>query len=296
MNQTPQQLHIPVLLDDVLRLLDPKRGETYLDLTAGYGGHAGEVLARTENPDGMTLVDRDENAINELSNFAKAGATILRNDFLSAATELHEQEKKFDLILLDIGVSSPQLDRAERGFSFMRDGPLDMRMDQSRGLTAAQIVNRSSEKDLAKIIVKYGEESPKQAAKIAHAIRFHKPFRTTGQLAAAIKSTFPGYQKIHPATRTFQALRIATNDELSQLENTLKLIPDLLNPGGRVAVISFHSLEDRIVKSFFADHAKSGFESDMILLTKKPVDGAINDVTNPRARSAKLRAAAKIKK
>lgn len=292
--QTPQQLHIPVLLDDVLRLLDPKRGETYLDLTAGYGGHARAVLARTENPTGATLVDRDENAIRELSEFTDDGAMVLHNDFLSAATELHEKGAKFDLMLLDIGVSSPQLDRAERGFSFMHDGPLDMRMDQSTGLTAAQLVNRSSEKELAKIIGELGEESPKQAAKIAYAIRINKPFRTTAQLADVIKSTFPRWSKIHPATRTFQALRMAVNDELTQLSRTLQIIPDLLNPGGRVAVISFHSLEDRIVKRFFAEQNNAGYEAELKILTKKPVDGQMNDVNNPRARSAKLRAAVKI--
>lgn len=293
---TPQQLHIPVLLDDVLDVLAPKKGENYLDLTAGYGGHAREVIAQIGGAKLATLVDRDENAIRELSLFEQAGTRIIQSDFFAAAETLTNENVNFDMILLDIGVSSPQLDRAERGFSFMRDGPLDMRMDQTKGLTAAQIVNRSSEKELAKIIVKYGEESPKQAARIAHAIRLNKPFGSTAQLAQVIKSTFPGYQKIHPATRTFQALRIAVNDELGQLEGTLKLIPNLLKPGGRVAVISFHSLEDRIVKQFFADQASAGYEAEMVVLTKKPVDGSINDVNNPRARSAKLRAAAKIKK
>lgn len=291
---TPQQLHIPVLLDSVLSLLAPQAGESYLDLTAGYGGHARAVISRIGAANLSTLVDRDEFALNHLCDLGRQGAHILQKDFYSAARDLVNDGEKYDMILLDLGVSSPQLDRAERGFSFMKDGPLDMRMDQSEDLNAEAIVNNASEKELARIIATYGEESPNRSAKIARAIRLNRPFRTTTGLAEVIKKTLPGGSKIHPATRTFQALRIAVNDELGQLERTLLLIPGLLRPGGRVAVISFHSLEDRIVKQFFNEQSRAGYEAELTVLTRHPIAGKTYDVSNPRARSAKLRAAVKI--
>lgn len=295
---TPQQLHIPVLLDAVLDLLKPKQGENYLDLTAGYGGHAREVIARIGAGNLATLVDRDEFAISNLRDLEQAGARVIHSDFLTAAENLKAENAKFDMILLDLGVSSPQLDRESRGFSFRMNGDLDMRMDQSQDLTAAQIVNHWPEKTLTKIIHEYGEESPKTAAKIAHQIvitRKKNPFMTTTQLAELVKSVKGGWGKIHPATQTFQAIRIAVNDELGQLERVLPTLLDLLNLGGRLAIISFHSLEDRIVKNFMKDQDDSGLEAELKILTKHPVAGDINDVNNPRARSAKLRAAVKIK-
>lgn len=200
------------------------------------------------------------------------------------------------MILLDLGVSSPQFDKAERGFSFRFEATLDMRMDQSQDLTAAETVNRYSEKDLSRIIRHYGEESPTRAHRIARAIvmkRAKQPFKTTTELANLIASLSPRWSKIHPATRTFQALRIETNDELGQIERTLPQLVQLLKPGGRVAVISFHSLEDRLVKDFFKEQLNAGYEADLTVLTKHPIPGT-DDVYNPRARSAKLRAAAKI--
>ncbi|MDR2524099.1 MAG: 16S rRNA (cytosine(1402)-N(4))-methyltransferase RsmH [Candidatus Nomurabacteria bacterium] len=297
MKNTPQQLHIPVLVDEVVRFLAPGKGDSYLDLTAGYGGHARAIIERTAAPDQATLVDRDENAISELNfqcGFTNGGTRLVHSDFLSAAKNLHDEGRRFDMILLDIGVSSPQLDRAERGFSFMNDGELDMRMDQATGRTAAEIVNRSSEKDLRDIIVQHGEESPKTAQKIAHAIRLNRPINTTGELAKTIEKVLPRTGKIHPATRTFQALRIVVNDELRQLEQTLPIAMELLNSGGRLVVVSFHSLEDRIVKRFMNEHAHVGFESELDLLTKKPITASSDELAyNPRARSAKLRAAVK---
>lgn len=291
----PHDLHIPVLLDQVLELLDPKPGESYLDLTAGYGGHARAVVQRTDAISSATLVDRDDFAISQLTEFGRAGAGILHTDFLSAAKQLVEESRRFDLILIDLGVSSPQLDQAERGFSFMRNGPLDMRMDRSQEVTAATLVNTCTGDELARIIREFGEEPAPNARRIANAIVGARPFETTNELAELIKQTTRGkWSKIHPATRTFQALRIAVNQELQQVQSVLPLLPKLLNSGGRVGVISFHSLEDRIVKRFFHEQTESGYEAQLKILTKKPIDGATYDVNNPRARSAKLRVAAKI--
>lgn len=292
-NTPPQQLHIPVLLEDTLSLLAPKAGERYLDLTAGYGGHASkviEVVGATQ----VTLVDRDENAIAALEPIGKSGARLIHSDFLSAAQGLVETNEQFNMILVDLGVSSPQLDTAERGFSIKRDGPLDMRMDESQKRTAADIINRASKSELLWIIETYGEERPRQAQRIVTAIFLARPLRTTHELAAAVTSAYRGPRtKVHPATRTFQAIRIALNDEINQVRELLPLLPHLLMKGGRVAVISFHSLEDRLVKQYLAESAASGYEAQLSLLTKKPILGNLNDVHNPRARSAILRAAVK---
>jgi 16S rRNA (cytosine1402-N4)-methyltransferase len=291
----PQQLlHEPVLLPSVIELLAPKKGESYLDLTAGYGGHASAIISRTSAPEQAVLVDRDQKAIDELGSFKRKGTRLIHDDFASAASSLAESDERFDMILLDVGVSSPQLDRAARGFSFQADGPLDMRMDQRQTRSAANIVNKASLDELVDIITRYGEERLGPARKIARAIRDNRPINTTGELASVILSTHRGkWQKIHPATRTFQALRIAVNDELGQLSRTLHTLPDLLKPGGRATVISFHSLEDRLVKQYFAEVAQAGYDAEFELLTKKPLLGSIHDVNNPRARSAILRAVAK---
>ena len=290
----PPQLHVPVLLEATLETLHPIQGETYLDLTAGYGGHASALIERTANPSGTVLVDRDEFAISKLGRFARAGANIRRTDFLSAARQLVSEGRRFDIILADLGVSSPQLDQGERGFSFSHNGPLDMRMDQTSGKTAADLVNTASLDELTTIIHTYGEEPYMNAKHIAEQIVATRPFYETEPLAELIKQTSRGrHGKIHPATRTFQALRIAVNDELGQIEATLPLLPKLLNKEGRVGIISFHSLEDRLVKRFFKEQEENGLEGELHTLTKKPISGATDDVHNPRARSAKLRVAVK---
>jgi 16S rRNA (cytosine1402-N4)-methyltransferase len=287
-------LHVPVLLESVLRELQPQSGESYLDLTAGYGGHAKQILARTENYSESTLVDRDDNAIKTLSDLKDKGAQLLHTDFLSAVKQLSEEGRQYNVILLDLGVSSPQLDNGERGFSFTHNGPLDMRMDRRSGTTAQGLVNSATRDELARIIHEYGDESRGTAKRYAEAIVAHRPLMTTKDLADVIAASHVGkWQKIHPSTRTFQAFRIAINDELRQVEEVLPLLPRLLKKGGRVGVISFHSLEDRIVKRFFQEQKYSGLEAELTVLTKKPIDGSIHDVHNPRSRSAKLRVAVK---
>ncbi len=288
-------LHVPVLLEEVLAQLQPQSGENYLDLTAGYGGHAREILQRTDNYTESTLVDRDEFALSHLSEFSEKGTELMHTDFADAAKQLIADGKQYNLILLDLGVSSPQLDLSSRGFSFNRDGPLDMRMDNRQGRTAETIVNTMKRSELSNLIQEYGEEPRKVADRYAEAIVAARPLNTTGELAEAIRHAHVGkWQKIHPATRTFQAIRISVNDELRQVQEVMPLLPQLLKKGGRVAVISFHSLEDRIVKRYFADQAASGYEAQLQVLTKRPLDGATHDVHNPRSRSAKLRVAVKI--
>ncbi len=290
----PPHLHVPVLLDATLDTMQPMKGEKYLDLTAGYGGHARAFLAKTENFSESVLVDRDINAIVELDEFKSKGSRVLHTDFLAASRQLVAANERFDCVLVDLGVSSPQLDRAERGFSFQHNGPLDMRMDPLKEGTAADIVNRASEAELVRIFTTYGEEKLGFARRIAKAIRFNRPFETTKQLADVILSQHRGkWSRIHPATRTFQALRIVVNDELGQIEAMLPLLPKLLEPGGRVGIISFHSLEDRIVKQYFKEQASSGYEAELEVVTKKVIDGATYDAHNPRSRSAKLRVAVK---
>lgn len=286
--------HQPVLLETTIGLLTPKAGESYLDITAGYGGHASAVLARTENPDQTVLVDRDQAAVDFLRENLPAVRTI-KSDFLQAVKNLQEEGATFDMILMDLGVSSLHFDRVERGFSFKADAPLDMRMDQSQSMTASILVNESSQEELERILQKYGEES--RASAIAKAIISNRPISTTLELADLVEQTVKRNKrsKIHPATKTFQALRIAINDELGQLEQTLPRLTELLNGEGRVVAISFHSLEDRIVKRWLAQESKSGYEARLKVLTKKPILGQNEDVNNPRARSAKLRAAVKIK-
>jgi 16S rRNA (cytosine1402-N4)-methyltransferase len=296
-NPTPDALHTPVLAREVLQYLSPQPGDSYLDLTAGYGGHAASVLDITGNPKESVLVDRDSNAIRELEqrfqDGLQQGLTLIHQDYLSVSRQLEKEGRQFDLILADLGVSSVHLNQPSRGFSIARDGPLDMRMDPRQELNADQIVNGYSQEQLSDILGRYGEE-PKARA-IAQAIIAARPVHTTGELAKIVARIWPGHSKVHPATRTFQAIRIAVNDELGQLEASLPLWINLLTPGGRLAIISFQSLEDRLIKQLLQDKAGDRYDSEIRLLTKRPVTAEPNElVSNPRARSAKLRAAVKI--
>lgn len=285
-----EELHKPVLLSEVLAILAPRPGESYLDLTAGYAGHASRILDVTRNYKDSILVDRDDFAIKNLTEKYKSESVeIVKSDFYSAALQFLQRGKTFDMILLDLGVSSPQLDRGDRGFSFMHDGPLDMRMDRTQTLTAATVVNKWSERELARIFVEYGEESLGLAQKHARSIINGRPWQSTKSLAEALGSK---RGRTHPATKVFQAIRIAVNDELVLLEKTLPILPKLLNPGGRLSIITFHSLEDRIVKKYLKAASSLGQESELRLINKKPItSGQVELVINPRARSAKLRAA-----
>jgi 16S rRNA (cytosine1402-N4)-methyltransferase len=323
-SQQINHMHIPVLLEQVLHYLDPQPGESYLDLTAGYGGHASAILQRTRAPQKTVLVDRDSFAITELEKVFGARADagdkdqpgqgesvrILHTDFRRASQQLLAEKQAtdrtdgsssarweaqgFDMILADLGVSSPHLDQGTRGFAITTDGPLDMRMDQSQTLTAGEIVNTYSAEQIADILKHYGEE-PK-ARQIAQLIVQNRPLTTTTELAAIAARAWPGHSKAHPATRTFQALRIAVNDELQLVGQSLPLWIDLLAPGGRLVVISFHSLEDRLVKQAFQEAGGDWYDANLTILTKHPATASATElVSNPRARSAKLRAAVKIK-
>ena len=288
-----EKLHIPVLLPEVLAGLQPKVGEKYLDLTAGYGGHAAEILGVTQNYKDSVLVDRDEFAVEYLRGKFK-DITIIHDDFYNAMLQLLESGKTFDIILADFGVSSPQLDQKDRGFTFKEKAPLDMRMDRRQTLTADKIVNHWSERDLASIFEKYGEEKPGRNKMLAREIVHHRPIKDTEELANLIKSKTHGFSKTHPATRIFQAIRIAVNDELKVIEDTLPLIPKLLNKNGRLAIITFHSLEDRLVKEFLKEATSLGEESELKVEIKKPITAGNQELfINPRARSAKLRIAKK---
>jgi 16S rRNA (cytosine1402-N4)-methyltransferase len=295
MPKQKELVHQSVLLSEVLQYLNPQRGDTYLDLTAGYGGHAKAVLDATHSVKKSVLVDRDAQAILALKEeFKGSELQIIHQDFLTASQRLQDENKQFNLILADLGVSSLHLNEGSRGFSFRFSAPLDMRMDAQQDLTAARIVNSYSEEQLNQLLSIYGQE-PK-AAQIARRIIKNRPIKTTDQLADIVAKVWPGYSRVHPATRTFQALRIAVNDELTQLEQALPVWLKLLAPGGRLVVISFHSLEDRIVKRFFAEHAAKTYDSELTMLTKKPVLATQNEIaSNPRARSAKLRACCKNK-
>ena len=289
-NEEMNEIHIPVLLSSTIEYLAPKPGESYLDLTAGYGGHADKILEVTQDYNAAVLNDRDQNAIDYLN----AKPNLLHNDFYSTALQLVENNKKFDIILADFGVSSPQLDKEERGFSFSKPARLDMRMDQSQELDAWRVINKWRESELTDIFVRYGEEKPGRAKMLAREIVTHRPIDTTTELAELIRHKSP-FSHTHPATKIFQAVRIVVNDELGEIERTLPLLPKLLNPGGRVGIISFHSLEDRLVKDYFKEASDKGIESELKILTKKPiVADAAELVNNPRARSAKLRVAVKL--
>ena len=284
--------HEPVLLDEVLSLLSPGPGVLICDATCGTGGHAEAILARGAELVGL---DKDREALEiARGRLARFGARVrlLHADFRELRAALARLGiKEVQGVLFDLGVSSLQLDSPARGFSFREEAPLDMRMDPSQPLTAAELVNRLPEPELARILWEYGEE--RYARRIAREIvraRDKAPIHTTTELARLVAHCYPpGRHRIHPATRTFQALRIAVNDELAALKEGLAQAVELLSPGGVVCVISFHSLEDRIVKHFFRARAKAG---RLALLTKKPLRPSPEEVArNPRARSAKLRAA-----
>lgn len=289
-----EKLHNPVLLSEVLAGLSPKPGESYLDLTAGFGGHASKILDVTQQFKDSYLIDRDEFAINYLKSKFPSSINYINSDFYSAVLQLLECGKTFDMILADFGVSSPQLDMEERGFSFRYDAPLDMRMDRRQKLTAYDVINKTSERELINIFKKYGEIPDGRAHAFARVIVHHRPIKSTLELADLIKTRIHGYSRIHPATQVFQAVRIVVNDELGQIEKTLPLLPKLLNKNGRLGIITFHSLEDRLVKDFMREASNHGEESELSIINKKPITAEnVELVINPRARSAKLRLAAR---
>lgn len=307
--------HIPVLLNEVLKYLSPKNGGVYIDGTVGGGNHACAVL-NASAPDGFLLgIDRDEEALaassKKLAGFAGRFALVRGNYADMAEIAAGQGIEQVDGILLDIGVSSHQLDDKSRGFSYMMDAPLDMRMDQSRGQSAADLVNTADAGELTRILYEYGEE--KWAKRIAEFIvqeRKNKPFATTFQLVETIKKAVPvgaREKDQHPARRSFQALRIAVNDELGALKRGLEQAIELLGPGGVLVVISFHSLEDRIVKECFKLHATDcicppkmpvcvcGHKADLKILTRKPVTAGKDELEeNSRSHCALLRAAVKL--
>lgn len=280
--------HVPVLGAEVLDGLALKPGGTYLDATAGGGGHSRLILAAAPNSR-LVALDQDEQAIAALrANLAEFGKRVLLRH--TNFSSYNPGKLRFDGILADLGVSSVQFDQGDRGFSFRHPAPLDMRMNRQQALTAADLVNTWDEGDLGNLFYRYGEE--RLSRRIARRIVEQRPFNTTTELAEAIaRSVPPSYRhgRIHPATRVFQALRIAVNDELKVLETFLNMAPDWLVPGGRLAIISFHSLEDRLVKHAFRA------APTLRVVTKKPVQPAEAELAdNPRARSAKLRVAEQI--
>ncbi|HZI52039.1 MAG TPA: 16S rRNA (cytosine(1402)-N(4))-methyltransferase RsmH [Terriglobia bacterium] len=281
--------HRAVLLDETLDYLDPQPGRRYIDATFGAGGHTQALLERTEPSGRVLALDVDEAALGKGLSLKQAFGdrlTLVKANFRDIFPIAEEHGfLDVDGILADIGVSSMMLDDPDRGFSFMREGALDMRMDRSQPLTAADIVNTYGEKEIADILFKYGEE--RRSRPIARSIVRSRPLSSTLDLSRAVERVLggPRFGRIHPATRTFQGLRIAVNAELESLELFLKSAPRCLRPGGRVAVITFHSLEDRIVKHTFRAGLVPGKP-----ITKKVVTAGDAEVSsNPRARSAKLR-------
>ncbi len=292
--------HVPVLLEEAMQYLNARPGGVVVDATLGLAGHSAEIARRLGAKGRLICFDRDPEAMQQ----AKArmeevrgelGAEMPSVEFVAKAFSEVESELESDSVdglLADFGVSSLQLDEAHRGFSFRADGPLDMRMDTRSGETAEQVVNQADEDELANLIYEFGEE--RRSRRIARAIVRARPITTTAELAKLISVAAPAMkgEKIHPATRTFQALRIRVNDELGEIESLLRSAPSLLKPGGRLVLISFHSLEDRLVKDAFREaRRKNIFE----VLTKKPiVAGEEEEMRNSRSRSAKMRAAEKI--
>ena len=291
--------HIPVLTKEVLEYLNPKENENFIDCTVGQGGHARLILEKT-SPQGKVLgIDADSEQIENCKKLLEdfENRLILENASYTDLKNIVEKSnfKNVSGILLDLGMSSWQLEKSQKGFSFLRDEPLNMRYSQNNELTAEKIINEWSEKEIEKILKEYGEE--KFSKKIAKNIveqrvkeRITSTFQLAGIITGSVSKRFQ-YGKIHCATRTFQALRIAVNDELNNLTKVLTEAISFLSSGGRIAVISFHSLEDRIVKNFFKEKEN---QKILKILTKKPVVGSSGEIDiNPRARSAKLRAAIK---
>tara|TARA_B110000196_G_scaffold226623_1_gene195448 strand:+ start:1075 stop:2004 length:930 start_codon:yes stop_codon:yes gene_type:complete len=305
-------LHIPVLAKESTKVMMTASKGLYLDATAGFGGHTQLILESLDNQGHLIAADRDQDSIAYLkSQFSHPQLTILKSNFKSLRTEISQPDRffAFDGIIADLGVSSHQLDSKERGFSFKKDAELDMRMDQSTGISAKDWINTAAEDEISGVIWKYGEES--YSRRIAKAIieqRSIKPFSSTLELADLVyqlKKYSIKKEKKHPATKTFQAIRIHINDELEELRSLLDFGLERLKPGGRIVIISFHSLEDRIVKRFFRDNSRidpnlsklpnieDTSKLKVILKKIKPSDEEIK--INPRARSAILRAAEKIK-
>ena len=299
-------LHKPVLYQEIIHALQPKDRGRYVDGTVGAGGHARGILEAC-SPDGRLLgLDVDPQALaaarETLAPYGQRAVVVQ-----ASYTALPEAMRQIgweavDGILLDLGVSSMQLDQPERGFTFQQEAPLDMRFDPEHGMTAAELLNTASEAEIADILFRYGEEL--QSRRIARNIVRARPIRTTTQLAEIVKKAYPGHSRMHPATRTFQALRIAVNDELGAVEDVLPKAVQALRPGGRLAIISFHSLEDRIVKEFFRSESKDRVnppyeriyqeerKATLKEVTRKPITPADEEIEqNPRARSAKLRVA-----
>jgi 16S rRNA (cytosine1402-N4)-methyltransferase len=306
--------HVPVLADEVRQLLAIEPGETVVDATFGAGGHAALLAADLRGEGRLIAIDRDPSARAYFDRFRKQTGIqgrFLRGDFSIVLEQLADNGSRADAILFDLGVSSMQIDRPERGFSYAADAPLDMRMDPSADYSARELVNEASERELTHIFRQYGEE--RYAKQIARAIarrRREQPFERTGELVETIKNAIPAPARFgdgHPAKRVFQALRIAVNDELTALEDALPAAVDLLKPGGRLAVISFHSLEDRIVKRFLRDQEHGctcppdfpvcvcGQEPVLRATPRRAIrPSARETASNPRAASARLRAAVKV--
>ncbi len=303
--------HAPVLLREVLAYLQPQAGGLYIDGTLGAGGHA-EALLRGSSPDGRLLgFDRDPAALafaaERLAPFGARFTGVARSFGEMGIVAPEHGFSHVDGLLLDLGLSSRQLDEAERGFSFLKEGPLDMRFDPREGETAADLINNLSAEELARIFRRYGEEP--HSNRIARLIVAHRPLRTTGELARLIAGEIGrrGRPGRHPATQVFQALRIAVNDELGEIERGLASAVELLRPGGRLAVISFHSLEDRLVKQFFRRESRDcvcppeqpvctcGARASLKRVVRKAVKATPEEIAaNPRSRSARLRVAAKM--
>jgi len=292
--------HVPVLLEEVLEYLNVRPGGAICDATLGLAGHSSEIAKRLGGKGKLIGFDRDPEAMA----MARARLEELKAELRAEMPEVVLEARAFseaanvikpgslDGLLADFGVSSLQLDEAHRGFSFRSDGPLDMRQDTREGETAEQVVNQEDENELADLIYEFGEE--RRSRRIARAIVRARPITTTAELARVVSAAAPSMKgdKIHPATRTFQALRIRVNNELGEIQSLLKSAGSLLKPGGRLVLISFHSLEDRLVKDAFREW---GREKKFEVLTKKPVvAGEDEEMKNPRSRSAKMRAAEKV--
>ena len=293
--------HVPVLLDESLQYLNVRPGGVIVDATLGLAGHSSAIARRLGAKGRLICFDRDPEAMAKAKARLEEVAVELGSEmpqvtfepraFSEAADAI--EPNSLDGLLADFGVSSLQLDEAHRGFSFRSDGPLDMRMDTRSGETAEQVVNQEDENELADLIYEFGEE--RRSRRIARAIVRARPITTTAELAQIVAAAAPSMKgdKIHPATRTFQALRIRVNNELGEIQSLLKSAPSLLKPGGRLVLISFHSLEDRLVKDAFRDAARDKVYE---VLTKKPVVASEQEeLRNPRSRSAKLRAAEKLR-